>query len=308
MNSSNILFKKKNLVIKTSDINWVKSHTWVPTAFKIDNSDKVIVFFAGRNKLNESDTGYFIYDLNKNKVTKICKKPILRRGNLGSFDDSAVIPSHLIKIRKKYYLYYVGWTQGKKVPFFSNLGLAVSSRITGPFKKFSNSPILGKSKYDPYFVATCFVDKIKGAYEMFYTSNLYWKKINNIPYPRYIIKRCTSTNGINWKVKGEKIINFQSKNEVAITRPWIVKIKKKKVMFFSLKRKKYNIMTSINNGKSNWKRIKIFEFMKNKKINFDTDSQEYASIIKHKNKLYMFYNGNEYGRDGIGLAIANIND
>ena len=67
---------------------------------------------------------------------------------------------------------------------------------------------------------------------MFYTSNLYWKKINNIPYPRYIIKRCTSTNGINWKVKGEKIINFQSKNEVAITRPWIVKIKKKKVMFF----------------------------------------------------------------------------
>ena len=67
-------------------------------------------------------------------------------------------------------------------------------------------------------------------------------------------------------------------------------------------------MTSINNGKSNWKRIKIFEFMKNKKINFDTDSQEYASIIKHKNKLYMFYNGNEYGRDGIGLAIANIND
>ena len=118
MNQINILFKKKNLILKISDINWIKSHAWVPTAFKIDKSDKVIVFFAGRNKLNESDTGYFIYDLNKNKVIKIGKKPILNRGSLGSFDDSAAIPSHLIKVKNKYYLYYVGWTQGKKFLFF----------------------------------------------------------------------------------------------------------------------------------------------------------------------------------------------
>ena len=269
---------------------------------------KLSFFFAGRNKLNESDTGYFIYDLNKNKVIKICKKPILTRGSLGSFDDSAAIPSHLIKVKNKYYLYYVGWTQGKKVPFFSSLGLAVSSKITGPYKKLSKAPILGKSKHDPYFVATCFVNKIKSGYEMFYTSNLYWKKKNNIPYPRYIIKRCTSTNGINWKVNGEKIINFQNEKESAITRPWIIQIKKKNIMFFSLKREKYTIRTCVQNKKSIWKRIKLFNFIENKKVVFDSVSQEYSSIIKHKNKLYMFYNGNEYGKFGIGLAISNLND
>ena len=30
--------------------------------------------------------------------------------------------------------------------------------------------------------------------------------------------------------------------------------------------------------------------------------QEYGSIVKHDNNLYMFYNGNNYGEDGIGLA------
>lgn len=308
MASSNILFKKKNLIFKASNINWVKSHAWVPTAFKINKSNKAIIFFAGRNKLNESDIGYFIYDLDKDKVINICKKPILTRGSLGSFDDSAVIPSHLIKVKKKYYLYYVGWTQGKKVPFFSSLGLAISSKITGPYKKVSKAPILGKSNHDPYFVATCFVNKIKKGYEMFYTSNLYWKKIKNISYPRYLIKRCVSINGIDWIVNSKKIINFQNKNESAITRPWIIKIKKKNIMFFSLKRNKYSIMTSVLTKNSKWKRSKIFKFAINNKIIFDSDSQEYSSIIKHKKKLYMFYNGNQYGKEGIGLAIANLYD
>ena len=59
--------------------------------------------------------------LEKEKIIKISDKPVLKRGNLGSFDDSAAIPSHLIKIRNKYYLYYVGWTRGFKVPYFSTL-------------------------------------------------------------------------------------------------------------------------------------------------------------------------------------------
>ena len=31
---------------------------------------------------------------------------------------------------------------------------------------------------------------------------------------------------------------------------------------------------------------------------------EYASVIKYKNKYIMFYNGNNYGFDGIGLAVS----
>ena len=139
--------------------------------------NKIIVFFAGRNKKNESDTWYFIYDIEKEKIIKISDKPVLKRGNLGSFDDSAAIPSHLIKIRNKYYLYYVGWTRGFKVPYFSNIGLAVSNNVKGPYKKISKSPILGKSKYDPYFVATCFVVKEKKDLKCIILQIYYGKKL-----------------------------------------------------------------------------------------------------------------------------------
>ena len=33
--------------------------------------------------------------------------------------------------------------------------------------------------------------------------------------------------------------------------------------------------------------------------------QEYASIIEYKNFFYMFYNGNNYGEKGIGLAVIS---
>ena len=202
----------------------------------------------------------------------------------------------------------MGWTQGKKVPFFSSLGLAISNNITGPYKKINNAPIIGRSKYDPYFVATCFVNKIKKGYEMFYTSNLSWKIKNKNPFPRYLIKKCFSKNGIDWKTNNNNTIKFYNKKEVAITRPWIIKIKNRLIMFFSLKKNKYSIETNIKKNNSKWIRRKIFNFDQNKKIKFDSMSQEYASLIEYKKKIFMFYNGNEYGKKGVGLAIANLND
>ena len=41
----------------------------------------------------------------------------------------------------------------------------------------------------------------------------------------------------------------------------------------------------------------------NSKDNFDTQMQEYASIIQYKKKFLMFYNGNKFGEKGIGLAV-----
>ena len=301
-----INFKKIGLIIKPKDIPWVNTHLWVPTAYKL-NENRIVVFFAGRNHENESDTGYFVYDISIKKVIKISKKPVLTRGDLGSFDDSAAIPSHVIKVGKKYLMYYVGWTQGKKVPFFSSIGLATSNNIYGPYKKISKAPIIGKTNEDPFFVATCFVEKKKNFFEMYYTSNLGWKKKKKNLFPLYLIKKCISSNGINWQsIKKSKIINFINKDEVAITRPWIIEHKGEKIMFFSCKKKYYKILTAvINKENDNWVRKLKISFSNKLNDSFDSRSQEYSSIIEMKKKYYMFYNGNNYGKDGIGLAISN---
>ena len=295
-----ITFVKKGLILKSQSVKWNKNYTWVPTAYKINNR-QAIVFFARRDFNNESDTGYFIFDVVNEKVVKISKKPILKRGPLGSFDDSAAIASQILKIGNKYFLYYVGWTRGLKVPYFSSIGLAISKKIIGPYKKIYNAPIISQSKENPYFVATCFVKKDKN-YKMYLTSNTEWKKKHKVSTPRYLIKSSISSDGINWKHEDNEVIGFQNRNETAITRPWIIEYKKKDIMFFSLKKKQYEIETAIYKNKK-WVRKRMFKFSK-KSNKFDSDSQEYSTILKFKDKYVMFYNGNNYGKDGIGYAVS----
>ena len=37
---------------------------------------------------------------------------------------------------------------------------------------------------------------------------------------------------------------------------------------------------------------------------WDAKAQAYPAVVKHDGRWFMFYNGNAFGRDGIGLAIA----
>jgi hypothetical protein len=300
-----MFWKSEGLIFNPSKkINVIKSHGWVPTPFKI-NDNIFKVFYAGRDKYNHSNIFSFDYSFKEKKIKKYSKKPILKKGRLGCFDDCAVIPSHIIKINNKIYLYYIGWTRGVSVPYISSLGLALSNKINGNFKKYSEAPILGRNKNDPIFTASCFVYKNKKNYEMIYTSNKSWKN-NSFFIPNYNLKIASSKNGVYWNTNSNFLLKNKSTKEIAITRPWLIYEKKKKFLFYSYKDYKnkgrnYKIGYA-EKYENKWiRKDKNMKFQISNK-GFDKNMQEYGSIVKHDNNLYMFYNGNNYGEDGIGLA------
>ena len=91
---------------------------------------------------------------------------------------------------------------------------------------------------------------------MIYTSNKKWE-FKKFFIPNYSLKYAYSTNGFDWKTTNKFIIKSK-KNEIAITRPWIIKLKNKKILFYSFKNYKnrgrnYNIdlLSSIKK----WNRI-----------------------------------------------------
>ena len=293
------------LIFKPTKVNWIKSHAWVPTVYKY-RENKAKIFFAGRDSFNHSNIGSFDVNLNTpDKVFNISKQPVLKKGRLGCFDDCAAIPSQVIKFKKKFYLFYVGWTQGSSVPYMSSIGLAVSKSINGKFKRVSEAPIFGRTKDDPIFVASCFVEKKGEKFCMYYTTNTNWRRIGKKFIPKYYLKYAESKNLIDWKYK-KKIMKFKSSKEIAVSRPWIIKINNIKKIFYSYRGKNYKIGYADINNKGKLLRkdnsIKII----NSKDNFDTQMQEYASIIQYKKKFLMFYNGNNFGEKGIGLAELKL--
>jgi len=298
--SLGLIFKRKNFP------KWNKSHAWVPTPIMISKS-KCKIFYAGRDKNNQSHIGSFEIDLNKPyKILNVSKSPILSLGKLGYFDDSAVIPCQVFYFKNKYYLFYVGWTQGKKIPYMASIGLACSKNLSKKFKRYSEAPIIGRTNEDPIFAASCFVKKEKNYFKIYYTSNLRWQANRGILTPKYLIKEGFSKNLINWKFK--KVALSHKRNEVALTRPWILDTKKNKsVMIYSfgkIKKKKNNYKIGMALPiKGRWKRLDSKVKVINNFDKFDLNTQEYAASVKFNGRNYVFYNGDNFGKNGIGLAI-----
>ena len=68
------------------------------------------------------------------------------------------------------------------------------------------------------------------------------------------------------------------------------------------KKNNYEIGMAYNKN-GNWirkdKNIQILNY----KDKFDDKTQEYGATVFYKGKNYIFYNGNNFGEKGIGLAI-----
>ena len=79
-------------------------------------------------------------------------------------------------------------------------------------------------------------------------------------------------------------------------------------MWFCYEKKvgKYKIGYAESNDGVKWKRNdKKANICAGKKDEWDSKMIAYPHVIKHKNTKYMFYNGNDYGKEGIGLAIED---
>ena len=123
----------------------------------------------------------------------------------------------------------------------------------------------------------------------------------------HIFKTAETYDGVNLKENGfieSDIYKFQ-----ALSKPSIIKIKNIYHMWFSyrgLKNKKYKIGYASSKDAINWKYRLNYNTIKLSKKGWDSDMIEYPSVFKYENKLILLYNGNDYGKSGIGLAEAKI--
>lgn len=297
-------WKKIGLIAtpKSFNLKWWHSYGMDPCTIKL-KGDLYRVFFCGRNEKNISMIGYFDYDLKTFKVKDISKKPVLLPGELGAFDDNGVTASCLIKTKKYLYLYYIGWKPKSTTRYSLMTGLAISKNSGKSFKRYSRSPILKLTDKEPFSILTApYVLKIKkDKWFMWYVSCNIWV---NKDYPKYDIKMATSNDGINWIQKGFTSIKLK-KNERAVARPSVLYENGIYKMWFCYEKQvgRYKIGYAESINGIVWKRKDHKANITLGKKELDNKMIAYPHVIKHKDKKYMFYNGNDYGKDGVFLAV-----
>ena len=230
-------------------------------------------------------------------------------GKPGYFDHYGVMPTDIITLDNNIkYLYYIGWSLRKDIPYHNTLGLAISNDNGITWKKYSDGPIFNSSTLEPGFIGTAKVYKDSDNWIMYYLSCREWINNNGKLEPTYDIKIATSYNGIDWLPTNQIAIPLEE-NEGGIASFQMIE----KQAWFSV-RGKLSYRDNINESY----KIKSATLINNKWIRnkgidldislegWDSEMVAYPYIIKENNKLIMFYNGNKFGKTGFGYATRTI--
>lgn len=286
---------------------WAQTHAMMPCVLQQDE-DNFLIFFSPRDQHNQSRPASIKLNMQTKTFTEFSPKPLLELGDLGAFDDSGVMPTSLVKQGNQLYMYYNGWTLGKKIPFWSFNSVAVSRDNGATFEKLSKSPlVLFRDDIDPYSTFAPFVLCDNGLWQMWYVSCTKWTYEQGKPKHYYHIKHATSRDGIRWKRNGKVCIDFSSEYEYAIARPMVMKEDGIYKMWYSYRATAhvdtYRIGYAESDNGVDWQRMDNEVMLEPSASGWDSDMLCYAYVFDHHKERYMLYNGNGYGKTGVGLAI-----
>ena len=288
------------------------SHAAMPYAFHL-HDDIYRIFFSSRNAAGKSLPYYFDCRVTDQTITPISavSQPLLSLGDIGTFDDSGIMPSNVLRVGHKIYLYYVGWSVPRNVSYHLAVGLAISEDNGQTFHKFSAGPILDRDPFDPHFTTTPYVTYVDGLFRMWYASCTGWTIVNNHTEPQYLIKYCESSDGIHWH-KGFPVSLGYTQEMEAIARPSVVTVDNTHHMYFSY-RKVTNYRTNSHQGYKighvtsrngiDWDTHLDLHVIPLTPHSWDSDMVAYCHVFTHQHTTYMLYNGNGFGKSGIGYAV-----
>jgi len=201
------------------------------------------------------------------------------------------------------YLYYTGWNVGGTVPFRTAIGLAISCDGGRTFEKYGSGPIMDRGIYDACLVASPCVLFESGIWRMWYVSGTKWIMENDEPKHYYHIKYAESQDGIMWDRKGIVCIDFKSPDEYAIARPCVLKEDGIYKMWYSSRGESYRIGYAESTDGLQWERKDEEAGIDVSETGWDSEMICYPYVFEHNGEKYMLYNGNSYGKSGIGLAV-----
>jgi len=301
--------KLGNIFCPENNYTWMFSHAANPFPVFIDENI-LKIYFTSRDKNNRSYIASVDIDFNNGfKVIEISKKPVIEPGAPGYFDDSGAAMGFYLEHEGRKYIYYLGWNLKVTVPWQNSIGLAIAEPGSDEFIKYSQAPIMDRSNEDPFSISYPSILKENQKFRMWYGSNLSWgfdeSKMN------HVVKYSESEDGIHWKRTNQVCINLKYPYEYAISKPYVLKINDIYCMWYSF-RGNMNISTyRIGYAESkdgiSWERKDELAGINLSEKGWDSEMLCYPTVFLHKDKYYMLYNGNGYGKTGFGLAVEIMN-
>ncbi|MDO8805327.1 MAG: hypothetical protein Q7R35_12960 [Elusimicrobiota bacterium] len=286
-----------------------------PQALVFD--DFVRIYFCSQKKTGNgkylSCPQYADFNKTFDAVLRLSKGPVVELGKLGEFDEHGIFPLNVLRHQGKVFGYTSGWSRRTSVSIDMSIGLAISGNDGVSFEKYGHGgPVMAAAHNEPFLVGDPFVQYLDGAFHMWYIFGTGWKR----PAPGadaerfYRIAHAASKDGINWNRDGATIVAARSENECQAL-PTVFRADGRYHMYFCYRdaydfrnnrNKSYRLGYAFSDDLAVWHRDDANSGIDVTEGAWDSDMMCYPNTFKCDGEVYMLYNGNEFGRDGFGLA------
>ncbi len=291
------------------NLSWARSHASGPTPVLM-NEDIIRVYISCRDHLNVGRVGYVDLDAScPEKIVNVGEAPVLDIGSPGTFDEDGVMATSVVEMPDGVlYMYYVGFELGHKVRYRLLSGLAISTDGGYTFSRVSRTPVLERSNDELYFRCGPFVRLEKGIFRLWYVAGSDWTEVGGKMVPVYEIKYLESNDGMTWGQTGVTCIRIENDDEHGLGRPYVVKEGELYKLFYSIRRRSlgaYRVGYAESLDGINWKRQDNELGVDVSTSGWDSESICYCAPLRVREKLYLFYNGNNFGETGFGWALLD---
>ena len=292
-----------------------------PQALVFD--DFVRIYFSTRavDPVNNKYLSHIAFvDMKKNlrDIIRTSTDTVIPLGDLGCFDEHGIFPMSVMRHGNAVYGYTCGWNRRTSVSVDTAVGLAISHDNGLTFQRIGDGPVLAASLHEPYLVGDGFVKVINGIFHMWYIFGTGWKKFSpeSMPDRTYKIGHATSKDGIEWtKEEARSIIPDRIGADESQALPTVISIGQLHHMFFcyresfdfrQTKGRGYRIGHAWSDDLLNWTRDDKNPQLEGSPGEWDSDMQCYPHVFECDGKVFLLYNGNEFGRYGFGLAELEL--
>ena len=284
------------------------THAANPTAIRLSFSTYRI-FFSTRNRANQSVIAAFDYNLSEMFVERTLPELVFDELTPDSFYQDGLGLGSAFYVSGSWYLYFMGW---KNPPGGAHWqGEIGRLRLDDKLEKgemVERHPVLGISDLDATSVSYPWIVEGTGtSMEMWYGTTHSWDYGNGEML--HVLRRASSENGLRWYPR-KTFLPYEIGVMQAFSRPSILRVQEGVLeMYFSYRGappSKYKIGRAFSgdNGET-WTHLGEVAGLISGEA-WDSEMREYPFVFFHEDVPFMLYNGNAYGKTGIGLSTGEV--
>lgn len=264
------------------------------------------IFFSGRDEQNRSSVGFFDLDVVRRKVVAVCDEPAFVHGAEGSFHSHGVSIGTCYDTPEARLMLFMGWHIPSSGHWRGEIG-ALKLEADLSLTLALSEPMLALTDDDPVSLSYPWVlPSASKGYRMWYGSTCSWDAGNGEML--HVINGATSRDGVTWRREGEAIPHIMGTAQ-AFSRPTVLQGDDGALrMWFSYRGapgRTYRIGEAACDEAGRWTLLLDRPGIDISRQGWDGEMIEYPFVFRHGDETYMLYNGNGFGRSGIGLAVAD---